>query len=98
MLTKEKAREMVMREIEMLPHGLGPDGVVVLDEHTIERPWGWVFFYQSRRWREMGDENFFLLGNVPYIVNRHDGSIHAISAADPAAEYERMLADAERRS
>ena len=98
MITKAEARERVMREISALPHGLGADGVVVLDECTIERPWGWVFYYQSRRWRELGDENFFLLGSAAYVVNRYDGSIHISGAADPVAEYEGMLADGERPS
>ena len=87
MVTKEQARARVLEEIHRLPHGLDPDGIVILDEHTIEKPWGWVFFYQSRRSRETGDERWLVGGNAPYIVNRHDGSLHETGTAHPIQHY-----------
>jgi hypothetical protein len=55
MLTKEQARELVVAEIERPPkynYASTPRDLVVVDEHTIERAWGWVFFYNSARYLE----------------------------------------------
>ncbi len=31
------------------------DGFVVLDGETIEKPYGWIFFYQSKKYLETGE-------------------------------------------
>ena len=100
MLTHDEARDIVDRELQscVLPNG---DDLVVLDEHTIEKPWGWVFFYQSRRFRDTGDFGYLLAGNAPYIVNRHDASIHVTGTAQPIEcyidEYEENLETKSKR-
>jgi hypothetical protein len=71
------------------------DGVtpVVMDDRTIEREFGWVFFYQSQEHLDTGDLGTVLAGNAPLIVDRRDGSIHPTGTAYPVdryiAEYER---------
>ena len=49
MLSREGTRLQVFLELRRL-NGLrsGPDELVVLDKHTIERPWGWAFFYTTQ--------------------------------------------------
>jgi len=72
-----------------------PDGdvCVVVDDATIEEPWGWVFFYQSRRFLETGDNSSRLAGNAPIIVNARTGVATVTGTAYPVehyiAEYER---------
>ena len=77
-----QARELVARQIEAkdveLPEG---DELIILDAATIEKPWGWVFFYTSRLWHETRDIRYAIAGNAPYIVYRHDGSIHPTRAS-----------------
>lgn len=53
----------------------GGDVVIVLDGETIERPWGWVFFYNSRRFVETGDLSSCLTGNAPILVERSSGRL-----------------------
>jgi hypothetical protein len=73
MLTKREALEAVSKALDpMNPRSIP---LVVLDEQTIERPFGWVFFYQSKKFVETGEFGDRLLGNGPVIVNRLDGSI-----------------------
>lgn len=68
---------------------------VVVDDATIERPWGWVFFYQSERFLATQDVGDQLAGNAPFIVNRYTKEIRATGTAEPIehyiAEYERSL-------
>jgi len=44
--------------------------LVVQTELTIERQWGWVFFYNSQRFVESGNVLDALAGNAPYLFNR----------------------------
>ena len=59
-----------------------PMELVILDQHTIEDDFGWVFFWNSREYAEMGDYIYALSGNGPLIVDRSDGSIHEIPSAE----------------
>ncbi len=45
--------------------------VYIVDDATMERPFGWVFFYNTVSLR--GTDRS-LIGNAPVIVNRHTGT------------------------
>lgn len=67
--------------------------LIIRRDLTIERPFGWVFFYDSKRHVETGDFRDALLGNAPLIVDRRDGSVHITGTANTVdyyiAEYEK---------
>jgi hypothetical protein len=67
-----------------LPDG---DALVILEEETLERSWGWVFFYTSRLWRQTGELKYALAGNAPLIYERHSGRILPTGTAFPVAQY-----------
>jgi len=58
----------------------------ILDQHTIETDFGWVFFWNSKRYLEADEFQYALAGNAPLIVDRRDGSIHETSTAEPIEE------------
>jgi len=98
MLTKEQARALVVAELARPPkytYASTPKDLVVVDEHTIERSWGWVFFYNSQRYLHTRNFMYALAGNAPYIVNRYTGELRVTGTAHPIehyiAEYERSL-------
>jgi len=68
------------------------DRLVVLDAHTIEKEYGWVFFYDSLKYLETGDCSYLIAGNSPIIVEKQDGSLHtlgtALSPEESIKEYE----------
>lgn len=49
----------------------------VLEDQTIEREFGWVFFYGP------ADESILLAGNAPFIIDRRLGSIRPTGTALP---------------
>ncbi|MBN8228924.1 hypothetical protein JYK02_15550 [Corallococcus macrosporus] len=59
----------------------------MLEERTIEREFGWVFFYSSKRYVETGDPAFAVGGNAPLIVDRVTGDIHVTGSAYPVEHY-----------
>ena len=68
---------------------------VVLEDVTITKPYGWVFFYQSRAFIETGEVGQRLAGNAPIIFDRFDGELRVTGTAEPIEhylrEYERTL-------
>lgn len=73
MITRTQAEDIVMAELAR--RGAGED-VVIVDESTVERPFGWLFIYNTRHYLETGDPRDALVGNDPWIVDRRDGSLH----------------------
>jgi hypothetical protein len=55
---------------------VGEDEVVILDASTIERSYGWVFVYQSKRFLETGDIMDALGGNGPIVALRTQETLH----------------------
>ena len=64
-------------------------GEVVIEEFTIDKPYGWVFFFNRRRFLETRKATDGLAGNGPIIVEKENGALHAFgSAKDPQAYIE----------
>ena len=86
MISYEDALERVRQ------HLAGKSGAVKLEPVvnetiTIERPFGWVFFYDSKLFLDTGDDDYALIGNSPIIVDRSDGSLHTTGSGQPIQSY-----------
>ena len=93
MLDRISAKERVSEKLrEMSP---AHDRWVVLDEHTIERPFVWIFFYNSERFVTTGNVIYRLAGNGPVFVNKATESIEFFGSIPPleviVSRYEREL-------
>jgi hypothetical protein len=64
-LTKAEALELVRRKI--------PSDCDVMDDRTIERHYGWLFFYQTKRFIETLDWRDGLIGSGGILVENHGG-------------------------
>ncbi len=85
-ITPEDARSIAQSEISQ--HLTGDDDpLLVVDKHTIERPWGWVFFYNFRRFVETGDYRYAAGGNAPLIVERESGRVLVAGTAHSTEFY-----------
>jgi hypothetical protein len=71
------------------------DPFIVVENDTIEKSFGWVFFYNSKKFLETGEFRQRLAGNGPVIVNKHNGSIEFFGTNKPpqeiVEEYEKRL-------
>ena len=97
MLTRSEASELVSTKLRQMSTPDDPDDpFVVVDEDTIEKPFGWVFFYDSKKFLETGVFSYRLAGNGPAIVNKHDGTVEFFGTNKPPLElvdeYERKWA------
>jgi hypothetical protein len=57
------------------------DSCFILDDATIETEYGWIFFYNSRKYIETGDYKHRLYGNGPIVVEKADASLHPLGSA-----------------
>jgi hypothetical protein len=65
MLTKNQALELVRQRL--------PEGADVLEDATVERSYGWLFFVQSKRYIETRDFKAKLIGSGGTLVEKHTG-------------------------
>lgn len=68
-------------------------GVSLKLDSTIEKPYGWVFFYNTKEFLETGNRLAALGGNAPIMVEKATGQIYITGTAHPLDHY---LADYER--
>jgi len=85
-MTKDEARELAVRYVKSRESEAGCD-LVLLDNKTIERSFGWVFFYDSKEHAETGDFRYALAGNAPVVVTCADGAVHETGTALPLERY-----------
>jgi Immunity protein 35 len=83
MLGYRQAEELAATWVRLATDGRG----VLQDEQTVDKPYGWVFFYQSREWIESPKTEDGLIGNAPIIVDRINGEIRVTGTAQPIEEY-----------
>jgi len=94
-LTKDEARSIAREYLDALR---SPVEVVILDEHTREEAFGWVFFYQSAAYLESNEVSDMLAGNAPLVVLRDSGELHVTGTALPVESYMERFRDPRRVS
>jgi hypothetical protein len=72
MISKKEANAIAEAFLRNLA---GSDELRIIPEETLERSFGWVFFYNSKAYLESGDESFLIAGNAPIIVDRRSMSM-----------------------
>ena len=85
-MTKSEAEHVAREYLKTKEPGAGCE-LVLVDQHTIERDFGWVFFYNAKRHVETGDIRDALAGNAPIVVTKADGRIHETGTAYPLEHY-----------
>jgi|SRR6478609_2780683 len=79
----DKARQVVQAYVTAVTNA----GGCIVDDATLDRPYGWVFFYQARMLIETGGPHEMLCGNAPIIFNRVSGTYHLTGTAHPVEQY-----------
>lgn len=79
MYNRDNAEEKLTELLNANYH-CNDDSLVVVSELTIERDYGWVFFYQSRKYLETGEFSYRLAGNGPVIFEKESGAVHHLGS------------------
>jgi len=93
-LNKAQARTLVETRLRLLERSMRMP-LAILDDKTIERPWGWVFFWNSVVYRDSRDPARMVAGLAPFLINRRTGERGPTGTAHPVdtyiRRYERQL-------
>lgn len=90
MISRQQAEELVIRHLDNVGRDV-PGGVALMAENTIEKAYGWIFFYNSKRFLETGDPLEALGGNSPILVESATGRITLLGTATPVADSLRRV-------
>lgn len=83
MWTYDKALAIARAYVDNATDGRG----AILEDLTLDRPYGWVFFFQNREFIETGDLQHAFGGNAPIIFNRLSGEYRLTGTAYPLEHY-----------
>ena len=75
MISFEQAKKIAIQKI-------GPE-CGLIEESTVEKPYGWYFIYQSNEWLRTRNIRDALIGSGGFIVEREDGRIYEFGSAYP---------------
>jgi hypothetical protein len=81
MISAREARKIAAETIGEGRETSGGFTPTIPDGETLERDFGWVFFYESQEYLDTGEFGRTLAGNSPIIVDRRDGSVHKTGTA-----------------
>ena len=97
MITAIEAQYIANRYLANLETELGVT-LKLIDSETIEKPFGWVFFYNSQKYLETGELREMLAGNAPFIVDKSNGEIQETGTAKPIDEYISDIGSKDRKN
>jgi len=87
-LTREEARQLVYARISAeSPCAEQTVELAIVDSETIEKEYGWVFFYQTKEYLKSANIVDALVGNAPFIVNKYTGELIETGTANPIEDY-----------
>jgi Immunity protein 35 len=82
---REEARQIVEKYVNENYKGAnGP--LVVVDEDTWEKPYGWIFFYCTKKWWETRDIRYLIAGNGPVVFEKNTQKIYQLGTAGGPVE------------
>jgi hypothetical protein len=92
MIGEQEARNKVLKYLDEIGR-YTEGGLGLIEDATVRKPYGWVFFYQSRRYLASGDIFDSVVGNSPIVILAADGEMIELGTALHPSE---SLANLER--
>jgi len=87
MLTKSEVIAVAENYVRQLEKESGGTPVIIQHEATIEKPYGYVFFFDSIKFLETRDYKYAILGNAPFLVENETGKIIEFGTAHETEYY-----------
>jgi hypothetical protein len=90
-ITRDEATRIAGAVLKTLPDQMEQAGGLALKlDATMEQPYGWVFFWNTRNFLEKGDRLAAIGGNGPLLVLRAGGKVIELTTREPVeAQLER---------
>jgi hypothetical protein len=78
--TLEQAMQVAQNHLDEKSRGKD-DGLQILEDKVVEKKYGWIFRFNSKKFLETGNILYSLGGNGPIVVERESGKIHELGSA-----------------
>jgi hypothetical protein len=85
-ITQDDANQVALSYLTKLEQEFG-EPLGLANSETLDKSFGWVFFYNSKAYLETGDFGSMLGGNAPFIVNKSNGEVVITGTAKPVEDY-----------
>jgi hypothetical protein len=89
---KEIATKFINQNLQDFDH---EDEFIIIDDVTIEKEYGWIFSYNSKKYIETDDFSYCIVGNGPIVVNKESGLVEELGGGPQVenfiAEYEARI-------
>jgi hypothetical protein len=85
LITIEEATRLASEWVQQ-NNSFPTDEIVLVEEETITRPYGWFFFYNSKHFLATRDLDYALVGNAPLLVDKR-GQVHSTGTAYAIEHY-----------
>ena len=63
------------------------DEIIIIEESIREKPYGWIFYYQSKKYLETDSISYALAGNAPIIFEKETGRMVELGTGRPTEEF-----------
>lgn len=77
---KQRVEQYVNRAWATSEHSVSVHGPLIVVNH-IEKPYGWIFFYATKKYAETRDFKHAVVGNGPIIFDRRTEQLHQLGTA-----------------
>ncbi len=92
-IDQEQATQIANAYLKSLGDYSASGGLMLQEQFTREKPYGWIFFYNTRTYIETGNFLHALTSAAPFLVERDGGGVYSFGTTQPLddaiAEYER---------
>lgn len=61
--------------------------IVLLESYTIRKPYGNIYYYNSKEYIETGEDRYSLIGNAPFLVEKETGRVVSFGTAQSLDYY-----------
>ncbi len=86
MITEDEARQIVSDYVNFnFPYQ--DDELVIVDEETITKDYGWIFFSVNKKYLETGNFRDMIVGRGPVLFEKQTGTIIPFGTALPVEQY-----------
>lgn len=85
-MDKSKAEKLAKKYVSQQQKGTNCE-LQLLKEFTEEEEFGWIFFYDSKKYIETEDPAFAVGGNAPFIIDAKTGALEVTGTAYSTEYY-----------
>jgi hypothetical protein len=95
-IDRAKAETIAQEHLaEIFPHSVEEVGID--HRETIEKEYGWIFFYNTKQFLETGNMMHSLGGNAPLLVEREGGALVELPTYQPLDDSLREYEETRRK-